>query len=276
MSLMLKLSTAILATTLASNANFNLEDYIKNDFIKNPQIKVNGVELLEKKDLKDAKGWQAYMFLMNLSIKNKADKYPETLYVNDKEGLVTTNLYNYKTHKAVGKNLRPKMDSSYFNDAHLIAGKKDAKHKLVVFSDPMCPFCRKYVPTIYNDVKAHPNDFALYYYHMPLTRIHPVSGVLTRVMEVLQKQGKMEDAMKMYTLNVPLGETNEDKVLQAVKKQFNINVSKADIDKQDIKDDVKSDKDKGTRIMLRGTPTVYVDGKFDPETMGYKKLIEKK
>jgi len=276
MSLMLKLSTAILATTLASNANFNLEEYVKNDLIKNPQIKVKGVELLEKKDLKDAKGWQAYMFLMNLSIKNKTDNYPETVYVNEKSGLVTTSLFNYKTHKQVAKNLRPNVDISYYNDAHLIAGKKDAKHKLVIFSDPMCPFCKKYVPNIYKDVKEHPDEFALYYYHMPLTRIHPVSGVLTRVMEVLQHQGRIDDAMKIYSLNIPLRETNEDKVLKAIKKQFNIDISKSDIDKQEVKDAVKSDKDKATRVMLRGTPTIYLDGKFDPETVSYKKFINKK
>ena len=276
MSLMLKLSTAILATTLASNANFNLEEYVKNDLIKNPQIKVKGVELLEKKDLKDAKGWQAYMFLMNLSIKNKIDNYPETVYVNEKSGLVTTSLFNYKTHKQVAKNLRPNIDISYYNDAHLIAGKKDAKHKLVVFSDPMCPFCQKYVPNIYKDVKDNPNDFALYYYHMPLTRIHPVSGILTRVMEVLQHQGKIDEAIKIYSLNISLREKNEDKVLAAVKKQLKVDVSKADIDKQEIKDALKSDKDKATRVMLRGTPTVYLDGKFDPETISYKKFINKK
>ena len=276
MSLMLKLSTAILATTLASNASFNLEEYVKKDLIKNPQIKVEGVELIEKIDLKDAKGWQAYMFLMQLNIKKKTDKYPETVYVNETSGLVSTSLFNYKTHKQVGKDLRPNVNISYYNDAHLIAGKKDAKHKLVVFSDPMCPFCQRYVPDIYKDVKANPDEFALYYYHMPLTRIHPVSGVLTRVMEVLQHQGKIDDAMKMYSLNISLRETNEDKILAAVKKQLKVEVSKADINSQEIKDAMKFDKDKATRIMLKGTPTVYIDGKFDPETVSYKKFINKK
>ena len=276
MSLMLKLSTAVLATTLASNANFNLEEYVKKDLIKNPQIKVEGVELIEKKDLSDAKGWQAYMFLMKLNIKNKTDKYPETIYVNEKSGLISSGLFNYKTHKKVAKDLRPKVDDSFYNDAHLIAGKKDAKHKLVVFSDPMCPFCQRYVPNIYKDVKANPDDFALYYYHMPLTRIHPVSGILTRIMEVLQHQGKIDAAMKMYTLNIPLKETNEDKILEAVKKQLNVVVSKKDINNKEITEALMFDKDKATRIMLKGTPTVYIDGNYDPDTISYKKLINKK
>ncbi len=275
MSLMLKLSTALLATTLLTNASFNLEEYVKKDLIKNPQIKVKGVELIAKKDLPNAKGWKAYMFLMKLDIKNKVDNYPETIFVNEDSGLVTMNLYNYKEHKAVGKDIRPEVNISYYNDEHLIAGKKDAKHKLVVFSDPMCPFCQRYVPNIYKDVKAHPDEFALYYYHMPLTRIHPVSDVLTRVMEVLQKKGKIDEAMKMYSLNISIKETNEDKILAAIKKQFNIDISKEEIKKEEIKNAIKSDKDKANRVMLKGTPTVYLDGKFDPKVTSYKTLIEK-
>ena len=274
MSLMSKLSKVVIATTITAVASFNLESYVKKDLIKNPQIKVKGVKLIAKKDLKDAKGWVAYMFLMNLEVKGKTDNYPETVFVNEKENLVSLNLYNFKTHKLIGKDLRPDIDSSYYQDSHLIAGKKDAKHKLVVFSDPMCPFCQKYVPNIYKTVKEHPDTFALYYYHMPLLRLHPVSEILTRVMEVLQKQGRYDDAMKMYKLNISYNEKDEKKVLSAIKKQFNIDIKPEDINKKEIKDAIKQDKDMAEKVMLKGTPTVYIDGKYDSSVTGYKKLIK--
>jgi len=275
MSLMLKLSTVLVATTLIASAEFNLENYVKKDLIKNPDIKVNGVELLEKRDTNASKDWKAYMFLMDLKIKGKDGKFPETVFVNDKAGLVSMSLYNLKTHKQVGADFRPDVSNDYYNDAHLIAGKKDAKHKLVVFSDPKCPFCQQNVPTIYKAVKENPDTFALYYYHMPLARIHPVSVILTRVMEVLQKQGKFDEAMKMYTLNIPIGEKDPKKVLAAVKKDLNIDITQAQIDAEEIKKAIKNDKDKATRVMLKGTPTVYIDGKYDPEVTSYKKFIKK-
>jgi len=274
MSLMLKLSTVVLATTLIASAEFNLENYVKKDLIKNPDIKVNGVELLKKRDT-NASNWTAYMFLMDLNIKGKEGKYPEMVFVNDKDGLVTMNLYDLKTHKQIGKNFRPEVTNEYYNDAHLIAGKKDAKHKLVIFSDPKCPFCQQNVPAIYKAVKENPDTFALYYYHMPLARIHPVSTILTRVMEVLQKQGKFDDAMKMYDLNIPISEKDPKKVLEAIKKQFNIDITKAQIDAPEIQKAVKDDVDHATRVMLKGTPTVYLDGKYDPEVTSYKKFIQK-
>jgi len=275
MSLMLKLSTALIATTLLANAEFNLEEYVKKDLIKNPDITVNGVKLLEKRDINASKDWKAYMFLMDLKVKGKDSKYPEMVFVNEKEGLVSMNLYDLKNHKQVGKNFRPNVDLSYYNDAHLVAGKKDAKHKLVVFSDPMCPFCQQNVPTIYKTVKEHPDTFALYYYHMPLTRIHPVSEILTRAMEVLQKQGKFDEAMNMYKLNIPVSEKDPKKVLAAIKKQFNLDISQDQIDAPEVKKAVKDDIEKATRVMLKGTPTVYIDGKYDPEVTSYKKLIAK-
>lgn len=275
MSLMLKLSTALVVTTLLANAEFNLEEYVKKDLIKNPQIKVNGVELLEKRDTNASKDWKAYMFLMNLKVKGKDGNYPETVFVNEKAGLVSMGLYDLKQHMQVGKNFRPDVSKDYYSDTHLVAGKKDAKHKLVVFSDPMCPFCQQNVPTIYKTVKENPETFALYYYHMPLVRIHPVSAILTRVMEVLQGEGKFDDAMKMYTLNVPITEKDPKKVLAAIKKQFGIDITQAQIDTPEIKKAIKNDTDKATRVMLRGTPTVYIDGKYDPEVTSYKKLIKK-
>jgi thiol:disulfide interchange protein DsbC len=275
MSLMLKLSTALVVTTLLANADFNLEEYVKKDLIKNPQITVNGVELLEKRDTNASKDWKAYMFLMNLKVKGKDGNYPETIFVNEKEGLVSMGLYDLKSHQQVGKNFRPEIGADYYNDAHLIAGKKDAKHKLVVFSDPVCPFCQQNVPTIYKTVKENPDTFALYYYHMPLLRIHPVSDVLTRAMEVLQKQGKFDDAMKMYTLNIPISEKDPKKILAAIKKQFNVDITQEQIDAPDIKEAIKNDTDKATRVMLKGTPTVYIDGKYDPEVTSYKKLLKK-
>ncbi len=280
MSLMLKLSTLTVITTLLLSAEFNLEKYVKNDLIKNPQIKVNSVKLLEKVDIKNKPNWKAYLFVMDLNIRGKNNKFPETALVNEKEGLVAVKsapgLYDYVNHTMLGKDIRPKMDNSYYQDSHLIAGKKSAKHKLVVFSDPQCPFCIKYVPEIYKTVKEHPDTFALYYYHMPLLRLHPVSDTLTKVMEVLQKQGKMDDAMKMYSLKISPRENNETKILAEVKKQLNIDISKDEINKPDIKEQIKKDVDKATSIMLQGTPTVYLDGKFDKEVTGYKKLVEKK
>jgi protein-disulfide isomerase len=145
---------------------------------------------------------------------------------------------------------------------------------MVIFSDPQCPFSIQFVPQAIKDFKEKKGDIALYYYHMPLLRLHPVSEVLTRVMEVLQKEGKKELAMKVYGLKIAAREKKEDKILAALKNQLNIEVSKEAIAKKEIKEAVKKDMAAATDMMVRGTPTVYFDGVFDESREKYKQFLK--
>ena len=110
---------------------------------------------------------------------------------------------------------------------HLLFGNKDAKHKILVFSDPQCPFCQEVVPAIFKAAKAHPETLSVYYYHLPLLRIHPVSGILTKVMHIAQEQGKLDVVEKIYSLKIDPKETNMKKVLAAVKKHTGFTVDRS-------------------------------------------------
>jgi len=275
MSLMLKLSTAAIATTLLVNASFDINSYVRHDLVKNHKVKVNKVELIEKRDLPNHKGWSVYMFTIDLEMGKKKDKFADMVFINEDSALATQTLYDLKTHKDIAKSIRPKISKDYYQDDHLIAGKKDAKHKIVVFSDPECPFCRQHVPSIYKAVKDNPDTFALYYYHMPL-RIHPSADALTRIMEVLQKQGKFDKAIQVYKTKVSYKEKNETKILDIINKELGENITLEEIKKPEYKQKVQADKDMGIKIMLKGTPTVYIDGEFQSDVTSYKKLIPKK
>ncbi len=276
MSLMSKLSMSLIAASLTLNAGgFDLKAFIKKSVVTNPQVKIKSIDVVEKKPLPGSPDWQAYMVVMDLEYHKKDIKAPETIFVNKKANLATTDLYDATTGKRYRRIMKPDLPESYYDDAHLMYGNKDAKHKVVIFSDPDCPFCRQDVPKIVDDVKKNPDKLALYYYHMPLLKLHPVSDALTRIMEVLQKQGRVDDAMKMYKLKIHYRETNATKILSEVKKQFGLDISEEDINKKEIKDAVKSDTDKGIRMMINGTPTVYYDGKFDDSRIQYKAAITK-
>ncbi len=274
MSLMSKLSMSLIAATLALSAgSFNLESFIKKSVVTNPRVKINGVEVIEKKPLPVDKNWTVYMVVMDLTYQKKPIKAPETIFVNEKTGLATMDMIDLKSGKSYRRIMKPDLPESYYDDAHLLYGNKNAEHKIVIFSDPDCPFCRQEVPRIIADVKKHPDKLALYYYHMPLVKIHPVSDVLTRIMEVLQKQGRIDDAFKMYKLKINYRERNADKILAEVKKQFGLDIPRSEIDKPEIKEAVKADMDKATRMMVNGTPTVYFDGKYDNSRIQYKSAI---
>ncbi|MCK4440730.1 MAG: thioredoxin domain-containing protein [Sulfurovaceae bacterium] len=282
MSLMSKLLSTTLVATLSLSASSNegvVKNYIEKHMVKASSVKVTSVDIIGKKELDSPKGWDAYFVNIHAQIKKSptvTDKVtvPETIFAKD--GFASPTLINMKTGKDLKAMLKPELKSDIYNDKHLFVGNKDAKHKIVIFSDPKCPFCQKKVPEIYKAVKANPETFALYYYHFPLLRIHPVSDILTRVMLIEQKKGHFDNAMKVYTLNVKYSERNVTKVLAEVKKVMGISLTEKDLDAKEIADEIKADQNIATKALISGTPTIYIDGKWDRSRNKYKEFISYK
>ncbi|WP_294956705.1 DsbA family protein [Sulfurovum sp.] len=277
MSLMSKLLTSALIATVALSANTEVNNkvllnYIERNVVKNPQVEVKGIKILEKRELKDLPGWDIYLTSMHLVYHKKNIDAPEMIFVKD--GLATSHLVNIKTGRDYRNEIKPTVPASMYNDAHLLFGNKDAKHKLLVFSDPECPFCRDVVPGIMKAAKENPQQIALYYYHLPLLRIHPVSGTLTRIMHVAQSEGKKDMVQKMYTLKINPRETDTKKIIAAVKKQTGYDITEDKIKSDEVTKALEADAKAAGRMMVTGTPTVYVDGKWDKMRNGYKKFIK--
>ena len=277
MSLTSKLLTSTLIASIALNAgsvpnNKTLLKYVKRNVVKNPQVKVNGVTVLETKTHKDLPGWTVILATMDLNFQKKDVHAPEMMFVKD--GLITSHLVNQKTGNDYRNEIKPTVPKSMYNKEHLLFGNEDAKHKVLIFSDPQCPFCMEVVPEIFKAAKENPTKLAVYYYHLPLLRIHPVSDVLTRVMHVAQHEGKMDKVEKLYSLKIDARETDVKKILAAVKKYANYIVTPAQIDAKSVKAAMKADAAAAGKMMVSGTPTVYIDGEWDKMRNGYKKLIK--
>ncbi len=246
--------------------------YVKRNIVKNPQVKVDGVTVLEKKTHKDLPGWDILLTTMDLTYQNKKIHVPETMFVKD--GFVTGHMVKLKNGHDYRDDIKPTVPQSMYDDAHLLYGNKDAAHKIIVFSDPMCPFCQEVVPGIMKAAKENPDKIALYYYHLPLLRIHPVSGVLTRIMHEAQKEGKNDVVEKMYTLKIDPRERDIKKILPAVKAHTGYETTEEKLNSKEVKNALKADEDAAGRMMVSGTPTVYIDGEWDKMRDGYKKLIK--
>ncbi len=277
MSLMSKLLMSTVAATVALSANAQpdnklLVKYVKKAVVKNPEVKVKGVTVIESKTDERLPGWTILLTTMDLEYQKKEIHAPEMMFVKD--GLVTGHLVNLKTGNDYRDEIKPTVPQSYYNDAHLLFGNKDAAHKVLIFSDPQCPFCQEIVPEIFKAAKENPTKIAVYYYHLPLLRIHPVSDVLTRVMHVAQHEGKMDVVEKIYSLKINPRETDMTKILAAVKSHAGYSVTAAQVDAKEVKAAMRADEMAAGKMMVSGTPTIYVDGEWDKMRNGYKKLIK--
>ena len=277
MSLMSKLLISSVVATLTLSASSlptseDLKNYVSKVVVKNPAVKIQSVSVMEKKTDKRINGWTVMFIEMNLKYKGKDIKAPEMIFTKD--GLITGMLVDAKTSVNYRNALKPTVPQSFYDDEHLLYGNKDAKHKIIVFSDPQCPFCQDNVPQILETVKANPTKLALYYYHLPLLRIHPVSGILTKVMHIAQMEGKPEITDKMYKLDIKPRETNVKKVLEAIKKQTGYVVDAKKLNDKDVIEAIKLDEKRANRMLVGGTPTVYIDGKWDESKVAYKDLVK--
>jgi protein-disulfide isomerase len=64
------------------------------------------------------------------------------------------------------------------------------------------------------------------------------------------------------------------KVLAAVKKHTGFAVTAAQVNDKKVSAALKTDEDAAGKMMVSGTPTVYIDGEWDKIRDGYKKLIK--
>ena len=277
MSLMSKLLMSTVVATVALSANTQPDNklllkYVKKAVVKNPEVKVKGVTVLESKTDESLPGWTILLTTMDLEYQKKEIHAPEMMFVKD--GLVTGHLVNLKTGNDYRDEIKPTVPQSYYDDAHLLFGNKDAEHKVLIFSDPQCPFCQEVVPAIFKAARENPTKIAVYYYHLPLLRIHPVSDVLTRVMHVAQHEGKMDVVEKIYSLKINPRETDMTKILSAVKTHAGYSVTAAQVNAKEVKEAMQADEIAAGKMMVSGTPTIYIDGKWDKMRNGYKNLIK--
>ena len=277
MSLMSKLLMSTVAATVALSANTQPDNklllkYVKKAVVKNPEVKVKGVTVIESKTDESLPGWTILLTTMDLEYQKKEIHAPEMMFVKD--GLVTGHLVNLKTGNDYRDEIKPTVPQSYYDDAHLLFGNKDAEHKVLIFSDPQCPFCQEVVPAIFKAARENPTKIAVYYYHLPLLRIHPVSDVLTRVMHVAQHEGKMDVVEKIYSLKINPRETDMTKILSAVKSHAGYSVTAAQVNAKEVKEAMQADEIAAGKMMVSGTPTIYIDGKWDKMRNGYKNLIK--
>ena len=99
------------------------------------------------------------------------------------------NLFDLNTRKSIRDSVLPLINDSYYDQKHFLVGNPNGKNKVVIFSDPNCPFCINYVPDVIKYIKENTQDTALYYYHYPIETIHPMSVVIIKAMLVAQMQG---------------------------------------------------------------------------------------
>jgi predicted DsbA family dithiol-disulfide isomerase len=276
---MLRLLSIILISSIFANATTTeqkLVNFIGKAINTGKGYKFEKAEITYTEAVPSNKNWKAYFLKIQLQIpsKNKTIAVKDIIFSNGT--LISKDFININSGRSIKDFFSFPASPKLYNKEHLLIGNKNAKNKLIIFSDPLCPFCMDFVPDLITWVKKHDKNFALYYYYFPLS-IHPGNVTLIKSELAAEKLGKIKNlSKKVYDEAFDFDKTDEASVLATFNKTFKTNLSKKQINSQDILKRIKGDLKVAQNLMIRGTPTLYINGKKDPTRSLYKKLAEQK
>ena len=264
----------LLAVSLYADDNAVVE-FEKKRVSQNPNVQIKNVKINTKKELPLA-GWSGYILDVEANVQGKVINAKDIVFSDGK--YITLDLFDSANGKSLKDLVTPNLSDKYHDDAKLIAGNKNAKDKLVIFSDPLCPFCKDYVPDVIKYVKKNSDDIALYYYNFPL-QIHPAATPLSKLIEIAKHKGIKDAELKAYETNwEPYFDektTDEKKILEAFNKEFKTSIKIEELADKDINAIILKDQAMGDEVMVAGTPTIFVNKVKDSSKQKYETLGKK-
>ncbi|RXJ65516.1 disulfide bond formation protein DsbA [Halarcobacter ebronensis] len=277
MKLIKRVSIISFVITTAVFANNSIDksviEFEKSRFSKNERVEIKNISINMKKELPQ-KGWYGYIVDLDIKFAGKDVKAKDVIFSDG--NVISPELFDVKSGDSLKELIRPNLSSKYYDSSKLIAGSSSAKNRLVVFSDPLCPFCMDYVPDIAKYANEHKDSIALYYYHFPLLRIHPASNALTKLMVIGKKKGIKDIELKVYKADWDIyfepKETNQKKILDAFNKVFETKITLEELDSKEISAEVAQDISMGEEALVQGTPTIFVNGEYDKSKLKYQEL----
>jgi predicted DsbA family dithiol-disulfide isomerase len=146
---------------------------------------------------------------------------------------------------------------------HPSRGPDDAPVTIVEFSDFECPFCGALFPTLKAVEKAYPDTVRIVYRQFPLTSIHP------RAQKAAEASLCAFDQGKFWEMHDSLFENQRDLTVEALKRraadlQLDVSAFNGCLDSGRQAARVKADMADGATAGVRGTPTLFVNGRIIP------------
>ena len=265
-----------LTFNLNAMSEMEVKRYMKKYIEKKMHSPVKKIDVISKYHIDEVPDWEVYFLSMRIDItlegKTKTRTVPQTVFTKDDK--ITFKLIkkgmNGEKNISYAKLLKPKVPKSAYDDAHLIAGSKTAPHKILVFSDPFCPYCQAKIPEVLKVVRENPSVYGLYYYHLPLLKIHPAADLVTKAMHLFHKKHEIDKMMSLYDLFLEPTETDPKEIIQAIKEKTGVTFTKKQLSTKALKDAIKVDLKMRRILQVTSTPTIFIDGKWDRKREKYK------
>ena len=143
-------------------------------------------------------------------------------------------------------------------------GSATARVTLEEFSDFQCPACGGLAPGLKRVIADYGDRARVVFRHYPL-QMHKYAFIAARAAEAAGQQGKFWEMHDMlYGNQKEWSEAMEPRVpfeSYATRLGLDVQKFKADMERQDLAERVKADLLRGNALGVKGTPTVYLNGR---------------
>ena len=162
----------------------------------------------------------------------------------------------------VQPSLSPTEEKDLFTEKDQIIGFKEARVTLVEFMDYTCLYCKTINPTLKNLIAGNKNKLRIIVRNFPLKDNpgHENSYSAALAAQAAAKFNKFEDFHNAF---LETDKLDRESILTIVER-FGINKEEfiKEWDSQEVKNKVDQDLSDASRLQLRGTPSIFLNGKI--------------
>ena len=244
---------ALLSTTLYAETNAELLKEFAMSKFKENGIEIKNLQVEAPNTLNG--NWKQYPITFLVKENGNFVQTKETLIMNGH--YLVSDALNLKTMTSIREENTRIFQNKFYNDDYLIIGNKNAKNKVVIFSDPLCPFCKNIVNALFTDAKQAKEKPAVYLYEIAL-KIHPASKILLQ--HIMASKNHIKAIKKVYAADVDgkfISVSDFTTINSWFKEKTGETITKDEIGKIHEISQVQHLADE---LGVDGTPTIFING----------------
>ena len=232
----------------------------------NPNVKLKASRVVKRFALKEVAGWEAVQMEFDLDVNqggNVRGLSTTEVWFAGKDA-IAPELIRIKNGASLKYSIKGEVKPEHYSKERIIAGDSSgkAKYKIIVFSDPLCPACRRALPGLIELAFTNPKQVSLYYYHKPVSAVSPV---VMKAAIAHKLSGDPLAARNLYEKELKIQSPDEMAVLEAYNKAMGTKYTLKDVNTPSVLAHFNQDAKAAGELLILGTPTVFVNGKFDEE-----------
>lgn len=156
-----------------------------------------------------------------------------------------------------------------------VRGPANAPVQIIVFSDFQCPYCDRLEPLLSQVLAKYPRQVKLVFKQFPLN-MHPFSRKAAAASLAAGEQGKF---WEMHDRLFENARRLSDSLIDQMAKDLGLDMAKfkESLSDPSMQSRINEDIQDGYKAGVRGTPTVFIDGKLlrNRSLRGFEEMIEK-